>query len=108
MIFDYGPMRKDGQFENHPTEVKEVYVAPLRDSYIHIKCGGQTIMYGMDGVIRTYATNPGFYGGTFCAVCHGYFPLVIEGAPQFRWSADDTPVGEIHGEPGKDLRGVGR
>lgn len=108
MSFDYGAMREDGQFEHHPSEVKDAYVAPLRDSYIHVKCGGETIMRGMLSVIETYATNPSFYGATFCAVCHNYFPLVIEGKRQFLWTADDTPVGETHGEPGLDLRGRGR
>lgn len=106
MAFEYGQRKADGQYEHHPTEVKDVYVAPLRDKYIHLTCGGVTKMCG-DGLIKTYATNPTFYGATFCVVCHNYFSLIIDGVRQFLWTADKTPVGETHGTPGEDLRGLG-
>ena len=95
--FDYGKRLTDGQFERHPTQTDGGFVAPIRNAYIHSKCGGKTFMG--DDLAETYAKHPDFYTGTFCAKCGGYFPL-----SEFTWAADGTPLGEVHGEPGKDLR----
>lgn len=95
--FDYGQKRPDGQYENHPVSVGPKYVQPLRNMYRHIPCGGET-RFG-NQIAETYATNPHYYGRTFCVVCHDYFTL-----DQFLWLPDEVPMTEVSGEPGKDLR----
>jgi hypothetical protein len=62
------------------------FVRPLRRSYKHDKCGATTTM-GL-ALCETYARDPGFYGGTFCATCRGHYPL-----GQFTWTEDGQPVG---------------
>jgi hypothetical protein len=44
-------------------------------------------------IAETYARNPQFYGGTYCAGCKTHFPLFIDGEGQFLWDPDETPVG---------------
>lgn len=61
------------------------FVKPLRHSYRHGKCGGVTTMG--NALAETYARNPSFYSGTFCAVCRGHFPLT-----QFTWDPDGEPM----------------
>lgn len=97
MGFDYGKTKPDGQHEHHPSEVKPVYVQPIRHKYIHTTCHKVTVMHGQN-VAETYATNPGFYTHTFCVGCHDYFPIA-----EFAWSADGVPLNEVRGEPGKVL-----
>lgn len=63
---------------------------PVRQSYIHAKCGTQTTM-GL-AIAETYARNPKFYGGTFCCFCREHFPLTTVDGPQFFW-LDGEPVG---------------
>lgn len=36
---------------------------------------------------ETYARNPSFYGGTFCAACRKHYPLV-----EFTWEPDGEPM----------------
>lgn len=91
--FNYGKKKQDGQYENHPCEVKPEFVTPLRDRYTHNLCGGETII-NSKCIVETYASNPNFYGSTFCVVCKDYFPLVKDGERQFKWSIDSKPVGE--------------
>jgi hypothetical protein len=68
------------------------FVRPLRRSYVHaragsaIPCGAVTTM-GM-ALCETYARDPKFYGGTYCARCHAHFPV-----DQFDWAEDGLPVG---------------
>lgn len=62
------------------------FVRPLRRSYLHLTCGGVTTM-GL-AIAETYARNPGFYGGTFCATCGNHFTL-----DQFVWDGTDVRVG---------------
>lgn len=102
--FDYGPTKPDGQHTYYPSSVlvdeygNPAYKQPIRNKYQHLKCGVVTAMQGKD-LCLTYATNPGFYGRTFCVGCHGHFPL-----HEFIWKPDNTPMDEVHGEPGEDLR----
>ena len=102
--FDYGATKPDGQHERYPSSVllnadgKPEFKQPIRNKYRHVKCGAVTMMRG-DDLTFTYATNPGFYGATFCVGCHTHLPLY-----EFVWEPDETPMDEIHGEPGKDLR----
>lgn len=53
------------------------FVRPYRDSYTHT-CGVTTIM--ASALSETYARDPKFYGGTYCAGCLKHFPV-----SEFRW-----------------------
>ena len=69
-----------------PEERAKGYVRPVRDSYVHTKCGTLTKM--AQSIAETYARDPGFYSGTFCVGCRDHFPL-----EQFVWSGTDERVG---------------
>lgn len=62
------------------------FTRPLRRSYLHSKCGGTTTM-GL-ALCETYARDPKFYGGTFCAACGEHFPV-----REFTWTEDGEVVG---------------
>lgn len=64
------------------------FVRPVRGQYIHEKCGAVTSMGS--SLAETYARNPAFYSGTFCATCGAHFPVGESG--QFKW-LDGTKVG---------------
>lgn len=72
------------------------FVRPLRYTYIHEPrlggCGVATTMN--EAIAETYARDPFFYGGTYCAGCHAHFPVGVHG--QFVWDKPkaDTPLGE--------------
>lgn len=68
------------------------FVRPLRTKYIHERCGGVTVM--SYPLAETYARDPGFYGGTFCAICRTHFPVGENG--EFVWDVprEDTPLGQ--------------
>lgn len=68
------------------------FVRPVRLSYVHEKCGAVTTMG--QAIAETYARNPSFYGGTYCARCQDHFPVGANG--EFVWSVPrkDTPLGE--------------
>lgn len=68
------------------------FVRPLRLTYIHEKCGTATTM-GL-AIAETYARDPHFYGGTYCAGCRDHFPVGPLG--EFVWAEPfpDTPLGE--------------
>ncbi len=57
------------------------FVRPLRRSYWHTACGGVTTM-GV-AIAETYATNPHFYGATYCAHCRQHRPVGPDG--EFHW-----------------------
>lgn len=65
------------------------YVRPLRTTYVHDKCGAATTM-GF-AIASTYARDPYFYGGTYCARCGNHFPVGAHG--EFLWSGTDERVG---------------
>src|SRR5439155_4906242 len=69
--------RPDGQQECDlilpESERAKGFVRPVRQSYKHLKCGTVTRM-GL-ALAETYAGNPKFYGGTFCASCGTHFDL---------------------------------
>lgn len=96
--FDYGEIAPSGQYERYPDEVRPDFVQPLRDTYRHLPCGTITYING-DAIVRTYATNPGYYGATFCCECRKHLPLA-----EFVWEPDQVPMTEIAGTPGADLR----
>lgn len=62
------------------------FVRPLRFVYVHKTCGTETRMHR--AIAETYARDPSFYGGTFCAACRAHFPL-----SQFVWKGTDITVG---------------
>lgn len=102
--FDYGPTKPDGQHTYYPSSVlvdeygNPAYKQPIRNKYRHKRCGIVTMMRG-DDLCFTYATNPHYYGRTFCVGCHNHLPL-----DEFVWEPDEVPMTEVSGEPGKDLR----
>lgn len=65
------------------------FVRPVRHSYVHEKCGVVTTMG--QALAETYARNPHFYSGTFCAGCRAHFPVGAEG--QFLWDGTREKVG---------------
>lgn len=64
------------------------FVRPVRNAYVHATCGGETRMG--DALSETYARQPGFYGGTYCATCRAHFPVGEHG--EFTW-LDGSKVG---------------
>lgn len=74
-------------------ELARGFVRPVRTSYIHDRelggCGSVTTM-GL-AIAETYARNPFFYGGTFCASCGDHF--LVGKAGQFYWDGTDEKVG---------------
>lgn len=65
------------------------FVRPLRNAYVHLKCGGLTRMGG--AIAETYARDPGFYSGTFCVGCKAHFPVGAAG--EFVWDGTTEKVG---------------
>lgn len=59
------------------------FVRPVRQTYVHNKCGVATTM-GL-ALAETYARDPKFYSGTFCVGCKKHFPV-----DEFKW--DDGQV----------------
>jgi hypothetical protein len=62
------------------------FVRPVRNTYKHLTCGTETIM--SQKLAETYACDPKFYNGTFCAYCRKHFPL-----DQFVWKDTNEMVG---------------
>lgn len=65
------------------------FVRPVRDSYVHEKCGVLTKMSRT--IAETYARNPFFYSGTFCVHCRNHFPVGPKG--EFVWVGTQEKVG---------------
>ncbi len=72
-------------------ERKKGLVQPVRMSYNHSRCGTVTTMN--KAIAETYARNPGYYGGTYCAKCQAHFPVGADG--EFTWVGTDIKVGTI-------------
>lgn len=86
---------KDGQKETGQNECYLVlseeerakgFIRPVRNSYIHKKCGGVTTMGS--ALSETYARNPKFYGATYCTGCKTHLPV-----SEFLWDGTDQEVG---------------
>jgi hypothetical protein len=90
---DYRELAKNGQQKAYvilsDEERAKGFVRPVRMTYRHTKCGTETTM--SRSIAETYARNPKFYGGTFCAWCHAHFPVGEEG--EFTWAGSDEKVG---------------
>lgn len=65
------------------------FVEPVRYRYVHLKCGKSTTMG--QAIAETYARNPEFYGGTYCAHCKTHFPVGENG--EFIWYGTIQKVG---------------
>ena len=82
--------RGDGQQKGYVVlsadERAKGFVRPVRQRYVHTRCGVETHM-GL-ALAETYARDPEFYSGTFCVGCKGHFPL-----DEFVWSDTDERVG---------------
>lgn len=65
------------------------FVRPVRRSYTHLECGAVTIM--AEALAETYARDPHFYRGTFCAGCRMHFPVGLHG--EFVWTGTTEKVG---------------
>lgn len=66
------------------------FVRPVRRTYLHLTCGAVTTMG--QAIAETYARDPHFYGGTYCATCRDHFPVGEHG--EFVWDdASGTKVG---------------
>lgn len=88
------PINPDtGQHEAYwvlsPEERAKGFVRPLRRSYKHVTCGTVTTM-GL-AIAQTYATQPTFYGSTFCAGCKTHYPVGPDG--EFVWEGTSEKVG---------------
>jgi hypothetical protein len=62
------------------------FVRPVRDSYVHKKCGTVTRMG--EALAETYARDPKFYGSTFCCACRMHRPV-----GEFVWKGTQEIVG---------------
>ena len=83
--------------DTEPTEQAEKYlvlsemerakgfVRPVRNTYRHATCGQRTNMGR--ALAETYARDPSFYGGTYCATCKMHKPV-----GEFTWE-DGSVVG---------------
>lgn len=82
--------RGDGQQKGYVVlsaeERAKGFVRPVRQKYVHKKCGNVTHM-GL-ALAETYARDPGFYSGTFCCGCGSHFPL-----NEFLWDGTNETVG---------------
>lgn len=73
------------------------FVRPVRESYRHVgapdghqpRCNSITTMGRR--LAETYARDPFFYSGTFCARCGGHFPVGEDG--EFIWYENDGSEG---------------
>lgn len=65
------------------------FVRPVRRSYVHDTCRGITTMAPV--IAETYARNPHFYRGTYCAICRTHFPVGPDG--EFTWEGTTERVG---------------
>lgn len=63
------------------------FVVPYRTAYTHDQCSTTTKVGPT--LCATYATDPSFYGDTYCAHCQEHFPVV-----EFCWDGTDVRVGE--------------
>ena len=63
------------------------FVRPVPFSYVHKTCGAKTTI-GKAASAETYARDPAFYGGTFCATCREHYPV-----SEFTWDGTTEEVG---------------
>ena len=82
-----------GQHENYlvlsEQERAQGFVRPVREGYVHEKCGTETTMGR--ALAETYARDPTFYGATFCVHCNAHYPVGADG--EFVWAGTTEKVG---------------
>ena len=82
--------RGDGQQKGYivltAEERAKGFVRPVRQSYVHLKCGEVTLM-GL-ALAETWARDVSFYSGTYCCNCRTHFPVA-----EFTWEATDEVLG---------------
>jgi hypothetical protein len=87
---DHRDLQQNGQQKGYVVlseeERSKGFVRPVRSAYTHTTCGAVTTM--ARPLAETYARDPGFYSGTFCATCRSHFPL-----DQFTWAGTNEQVG---------------
>jgi hypothetical protein len=90
-IIEGGPLKgqQQGYVVLAQEEIDKGFTRPYRDAYRHLKCGTVTTMGRT--LSETYARDPFFYSGTFCAGCRQHFPVGADG--EFVWAADGQKVG---------------
>lgn len=90
---DHREIQQNGQQKGYVVLSKEErdkgFIRPVRRSYRHLACGTVTTMG--QSIAETYARDPFFYAGTFCAHCRDHFPVGEDG--EFVWSGTDEKVG---------------
>jgi len=83
---EHRTLRPDGQQQGYVVLAEEErakgFVRPVRQSYVHEKCGVKTTM--SQTLAETYARDPDFYSGTFCCGCGAHFPVGEDG--EFIWA----------------------
>lgn len=86
----YTETKENGQQVDYlvlcPEERAKGFVRPVRQSYVHTKCGTLTTMGR--SLAETYARDPKFYGGTFCCGCGAHYPVA-----EFTWEGTQEVVG---------------
>ena len=70
------------------------FVRPVIRSYRHETCGAVTTM--SQAIAETYATNPHFYGSTYCVACSMHRPVGLNG--EFTWVSTEHVTWEPGGE----------
>jgi len=90
---DHRELKENGQQKGYVVlsaeERAKGFVRPVRNAYVHDKCGAVTTM-GL-ALAETYARDPYFYAGTFCAECRAHFPVGPDG--EFTWQGTTEKVG---------------
>lgn len=89
----HGPDPADGPYREQADtylvlseeERAKGFIRPLRNSYWHSTCGRVTTMGAP--IAETYARQPDFYGGTYCAHCGHHRPVGPDG--EFYWCDPD-------------------
>lgn len=84
--------RGDGQQKDYivltAQERARGFINPVRTAYTHSTCGRTTIMGR--SLSETYARDPWFYSGTFCATCRAHYPL-----NEFTWEPDGESLDSL-------------
>ena len=87
---DHAELQSNGQQRGYVVlsaeERAKGFVRPVRDAYVHLTCGTVTTMGA--ALAETFARDPYFYSGTFCAGCRNHFRVGDDG--EFVWA---TPRG---------------
>lgn len=90
---EHRDIKSNGQQQGYVVLAEEErakgFVRPVRRTYTHLKCGGETTMG--QTLAETYARQPDFYSATFCGACAKHFPVGAAG--EFVWQGTTERVG---------------